>query len=124
MHLWGNLMSKYPYKARQNALLSIQLYSVNSTGNIDLKVTSNMSDETDKLFPRPEYDFDALRHGKFAAESIMQFADGRALAFMKVFVASLHKELNLKADAQVTDLAKPSPDTTTNPLKSAKDEPN
>lgn len=89
------MSNKYTYKARQNALLSIQLYSVQSRGNIDLKVTSNMTNETDKLFPNPKFDFDAKRHGKFAAESILKFADDNALAFMKVFVSSMNDRLNI-----------------------------
>lgn len=97
-------MSKYPYKARQNALLSIQLYSVQSRGAIDLKVTSNMTDETDKMFPNPASNFEATRHGEFAAESIMQFADDRALAFMKVFVGAMHAKLNQPTNTQGKDL--------------------
>lgn len=83
--------SKYPYKARQNALLSIQLYE--GQGPIDLKMVSNLSNESNKLFPAANLDLDAKRHGKFAAEFIHKHADGNTLIWLNKFINNMAFEL-------------------------------
>lgn len=94
------MATKYPYKARQNALLSLQIYE--GQGPLDIKMVSNMSDETDKLFPDPNvYDFDAKRHGRFAADFIGDHADGKTLAWLKVFFASLHHKLDQQPTKEI-----------------------
>lgn len=86
-------MSKklYTYKARQNALLSIQLYK-GSSDSLDLRVVANLPEHIQWLFP--DSDFDAERHGKFAAEFVKQHANGRDLRWIKWFVDNLNKSLN------------------------------
>lgn len=82
------MATKYPYKASQNALLSIQIKSKVDKGSIDLKMTSNLYDGC-----LSKSDFDAKRHGRFAAEFIKEHADGSDLEWIEAFIGTLHAEL-------------------------------
>lgn len=81
--------TKYPHKASQNALLSIQIRKNVARGSIDLKMTSNLYDGC-----LSKSDFDAKRHGRFAAEFIRKHADGDELEWIKAFVGTMNAGLN------------------------------
>lgn len=95
------ITGKYPYKAKQNAIFSIQLYEGN--GPIDLLVTSNLT-AFDKHFHMPS--LDAERHGREVTKSIIQYADGDTLKWLRVFVGSMEATFKLHKSATLNNQTK------------------
>ncbi len=81
---------QYTYKARRDALISIQLWR-SSTDSLDLLMISNLCDDSDFLFPKMS--IDPKQHGRFVADFIKKHADGKNLEWLKDFTGELSAQL-------------------------------
>ena len=76
------------FNAIPDALFSIQIHELDQD-SVQLTVTSNMSDETDRLFHK----VNAYIFGRNLAESIREYADGNTLEFLRIMLEETAREL-------------------------------